>query len=223
MVKKLKSLFPLIVILELIMLSELTIKEFLEKIASELPTPGGGSVAALSAALAASLTEMVANLTIGKQGYDDVEDEMKAVAQDALRLKSKFVSAIDRDSNAYNDVITAIKLPGDTEAEKRHREEMIQSGLKQATLVPMAVAEDAIRVMELAGKAVTKGNKNTITDGAVGVMMAKTAVLSALYNVKINLRTIKDKAFIDEISKQVKELEQNALQREKELLSNIDL
>jgi len=222
-VKKLKSLFPLIVILELIMLSELTIKEFLEKIASESPTPGGGSVAALSAALAASLTEMVANLTIGKQGYDDVEDEMKAVAQDALRLKSKFVSAIDKDSNAYNDVITAIKLPGDTEAEKRHREEMIQSGLKQATLVPMAVAEDAIRVMELAGKTVAKGNKNTITDGAVGVMMAKTAVLSALYNVKINLRTIKDKAFIDEISKQVKELEQNALQREKELLSNIDL
>jgi formiminotetrahydrofolate cyclodeaminase len=222
-VKKLKSLFPLIVILELIMLSELTIKEFLEKVASKSPTPGGGSVAALSAALAASLTEMVANLTIGKQGYDDVEDEMKAVAQDALRLKSKFVSAIDKDSNAYNDVITAIKLPGDTEAEKRHREEMIQSGLKQATLVPMAVAEDAIRVMELAGKAVTKGNKNTITDGAVGVMMAKTAVLSALYNVKINLRTIKDKAFIDEISKQVKELEQNALQREKELLSNIDL
>ncbi len=205
------------------MLSELTIKEFLEKIASESSTPGGGSVAALSAALTASLTEMVANLTIGKQGYDDVEDEMKAVAQDALRLKSKFVSAIDKDSNAYNDVITAIKLPGDTEAEKRHREEMIQSGLKQAALAPMAVAEDAIRVMELAGKTVTKGNKNTITDGAVGVMMAKTAVLSALYNVKINLRTIKDKAFIDEISKQVKELEQNALQREKELLSNIYL
>ena len=144
------------------MLSELTIKEFLEKIASEFPTPGGGSVAALSAALAASLTEMVANLTIGKQGYDDVEDEMKAVAQDALRLKSKFVSGIDKDSNAYNDVITAIKLPGDTEAEKRHREEMIQSGLKQAALVPMAVAEDAIRVMELAGKTVANGNKNAI-------------------------------------------------------------
>ncbi len=205
------------------MLSELTIKEFLEKIGSDSPAPGGGSVAALSAALAASLTEMVANLTIGKKGYDDVEDEMKSVAQDALRLKSKLVSAIDKDSNAYNDVITAIKLPGDTEAEKRHRAEKIQSGLKQATLAPMAVADDAIRVMELAGKTVTKGNKNTITDGAVGIIMAKAAVLSALYNVKINLRTIKDKAFIDEISKQVKELEQNALQREKELLSNIDL
>ena len=205
------------------MLSELTIKEFLEKIASGTPTPGGGSVAALSTALAASLTEMVANLTIGKKGYDNVEDEMRAVAQSTLRLRNKLVSAIENDSDAYNEVMTALKLPGNTEAEKHHREEMIQSGLKQATLVPMAVAEDAIWVMELAGKMVAKGNKNAITDGAVAVMMAKTAVLSALYNVRINLMTIKDKVFIDEISKQAKELEENALQREKELLSNIDL
>jgi formiminotetrahydrofolate cyclodeaminase len=205
------------------MLSELTIKEFLEKIASEFPTPGGGSVAALSAALAASLTEMVANLTIGKKGYGDVEDEMKSVAQDALRLKSDLVSAIDNDSNAYNDVMTALKLPGETEAEKRHREEKIQRGMKHAAIVPLAVAECAIRVMELAGKTVAKGNKNAITDGAVAVMMAKTAVLSALYNVKINLRTIKDKSFIVKISKQVKKLETNALDREKELLLNIDL
>ena len=205
------------------MLSELTIKEFLEKIASEFPTPGGGSVAALSAALAASLTEMVANLTIGKKGYDNVEDEMKAVAKDALLFGSKLVRAIDDDSDAYKDVMTALKLPGNTEAEKRHREEMVQSGLKQATLVPMTVAEYAIGVMELAGKMIAKGNKNAITDGAVGVMMAKTAVLSALYNVKINLRTIKDKTFIDRISKQVKDLETHALSREKELLSNVDL
>ena len=205
------------------MLSELTIKEFLAKIASDSPTPGGGCTAALSAALAASLAGMAANLTIGKKGYDDVKDEMKAAAQDALRLKSDLVTAIDNDSDAYNDVMTAIKLPGNTEKEKRHREERIQSGLKQATLVPMTVAECAIKVMELAGKTIAKGNKNAITDGAVGVMMAKTAVLSALYNVKINLRTIKDKAFIDRISKQANDLKQNALQREKYLLSNIDL
>ena len=133
---------------------------------------------------------MVANLTIEKKGYGDVEEEMKVVAQDAFQLRSKLVSAIDKDSNAYNDVVTATKLPGDTEAEKRYREEMIQRSLKQATLVPMTVAEDAIRVMELAGKTVAKGNKNTISDGAVGIMVARTAVLSALYNVKINLRAI---------------------------------
>ncbi len=205
------------------MFSELTIKELLEKIASGVPAPGGGSVAALSAALAASLTVMVANLTTGKKDYDDVEDEIKSIAQDAIQYRNIFIAAIDDDSNAYTGVMNALKLPGNTEAETHQREKMIQRKLKQATLVPMAVAEYATRVMELAGKMVIKGNKNTITDGAIGVMMAKTAVLSALYNVKINLKTIKDNAFIDEISKRVKDLEQNALRREDELLSNVDL
>src|SRR3989338_725136 len=205
------------------MLAELTIKEFLEKIASNSPAPGGGSVAALSAALAASLTEMVAKLTIGKKGYEAVEDDMKAVARDAVKLKHKLVQAIDKDSDAYKDVITAIKLPGSTEAEKRNREKAIQNGLKQATLIPMAVAEDAARVMELAGRAIAKGNKNTIPDGAVGVMMAKTAILSALYNAKINLSSIKDNTFIEKISRQIKGLEAKVLGREKELLSNVNL
>ncbi len=205
------------------MLTDLTIKEFLEKTASGSPVPGGGSVAALSASLAASLTEMVAKLTIGKEGYETVEGEMKAVTQEASKLKLKLVQAIDNDSNAYNDVISAIRLPGETEAKKNQREKAIQNGLKKATLIPMTVAEDAARIMELAGKTVASGNKNAITDGAVGVMMAKTAILSAIYNVKINLRTIKDKAFIDRTSKKVEEMETKALDREKELLSNIDL
>ena len=205
------------------MLAELTIKEFLEKIASNSPAPGGGSVAALSAALAASLTEMVAKLTIGKKGYEAVEDEMKAVARDAVKFKHKLVQAIDKDSDTYKDVITAIKLPGSTGAEKRNREKAIQNGLKQATLIPMAIAEDAARVMELAGRAIAKGNKNTIPDGAVGVMMAKTAILSALYNAKINLSSIKDNTFIEKISRQIKGLEAKVLGREKELLSDVNL
>ncbi len=205
------------------MLAELTIKEFLEKTASGSPVPGGGSVAALSASLAASLTEMVAKLTIGKEGYETVADEMKAVAQEASKLRLKLVQDIDNDSDAYNDLMSAIRLPKDTEAEKSQRVKAIQSGLKKVTLIPMSVAEDAARVMELAGKAVASGNKNAITDGAVGVMMAKTAILSALYNVKINLKTIKDKAFIDRTSKKVEEMETNALDREKELLSNVNL
>jgi methenyltetrahydrofolate cyclohydrolase len=205
------------------MLSELTIKEFLEKTASGSPVPGGGSVAALSASLAASLTEMVAELTIGKEGYETVADEMKDVAQEALKLKLELVQAIDNDSNAYNDLMSGIRLPRDTKAEKHDRENVIQSGLKKATLIPMSVAEDAARVMELAGKVVASGNKNAITDGAVGVMMAKTAILSALYNVKINLKTIKDKTFIDETLKKVEKMETKALDREKELLSAVDL
>ncbi len=148
---------------------------------------------------------------------------MKAVAQEACKLKLKLVQAINNDSNAYNDVMSAIRLPGNTEAEKSQREKAIQSGLKKVTLIPMSVAEDAARVMELAGKTVASGNKNAITDGAVGVMMAKTAILSAIYNVKINLKTIKDKAFIDRTSKKVEEMKTKALDREKELLSTVDL
>ena len=107
------------------MLSELTIKELLEKIASDTPTPGGGSVAALSAALAAGLTEMVANLTIEKKGYESVKGEMMSLAQDAIQFKNKFIKAIDDDSNAYKQVLTAIRLPEKTEEDKFHREEMI--------------------------------------------------------------------------------------------------
>ena len=205
------------------MLTDLTIKEFLEKTASGSPVPGGGSVAALSASLAASLTEMVAKLTIGKEGYETVADEMKAVVQEVGKLKLKLVQAIDDDSNAYKDLMSAIRLPRDTEAEKSQREDAIQSGLKKVTLIPMSVAENAARVMELAGKTVASGNKNAITDGAVGIMMAKTAIFSALYNVKINLRTIKDKAFTDETSMKVEEMKIKALDREKKLLSTVDL
>ena len=205
------------------MLTELTIKEFLEKTASGSPVPGGGSVAALSASLAASLTEMVAKLTIGKEGYETVADEMKDVVQEAGKLKLQLVQAIDNDSDAYNDLMSAKRLPKDTETEKSQREDAIQSGLKKVTLIPISVAEDSARVMELTGKTVASGNKNAITDGAVGIMMAKTAILSALYNVKINLRTIKDKAFIDRTLKKAEELETKALDREKELLSTVDL
>ncbi len=198
------------------MLADLTIKEFLKKSASGDSVPGGGSVAALSAALAASLAEMVAHLTIGKEGYESVEEDMKALAEDANRLREKLVLAIDNDSNAYDDVVSAMRLPQVTEAEKRHREEMIQNGLKLATVIPMEVALDAARVMELAGEAVVKGNRNTISDGTVGVIMAKTAVFSALYNVKINLASIKDKTFVDKISRESKELEKKVMEREKE-------
>ena len=199
-----------------IMLADMTIKEFLEKLGSGFPVPGGGCVAALSAALAASLTEMVANLTTGKKGYEAVEEEMKIAAQDAIRLKQKFVLAIDDDSNAYRSVMSAMRLPGVTEAEKRHREMMMQNGLKQAVLIPMTVAREAAKLMELAEMVISKGNKKTISDGAVSFIMAKTAVISALYNVKINLVSIQDSDFVDKIQKQVKDLEIKVEKEKKE-------
>ncbi|GJQ60827.1 MAG: methenyltetrahydrofolate cyclohydrolase [Candidatus Scalindua sp. AMX11] len=197
------------------MLADLTIKEFLKQTGSGSPVPGGGSVAALSAALAASLIEMVANLTIGRKGYEVVEEDMQVLAQETVRLRERLVSAIDNDSNAYGNVVSAMRLPKGTDEEKQQREKEIQNGLKQSAVIPMGVAEDAFRVMVLAGEVVVKGNRNTVSDGSVGVVMAKTAVLSALYNVKINLSSIKDKIFVDNMSRAMRELEKNTLDWEK--------
>ncbi len=205
------------------MLSNLRIMQFLERTASGAPVPGGGSIAALSAAVSASLSEMVANLTIGRKGYEAIENEMKEIAKDAFNYRGKLVHDIDRDSDAFNNVVSAYKLPKSTEENRSNRDRAIQQGLKNAVIVPLSVAKDALRLMELAARVVENGNKNAVTDGAVAAMMARTSVLSALYNVKINLLSITDKAFVKDVAKQIKHMEKHSQEREKEILSAIDL
>ncbi|MBF8982917.1 cyclodeaminase/cyclohydrolase family protein [Lutibacter sp. B2] len=205
------------------MLANMNIKDFLDKTASSDPVPGGGSVAALSAAVAGALTEMVAGLTIGKKKYVEVEEEMKEVQKAALEFRNKFVDDIDRDSDAFNEVMAAFKLPKETDEEKEKRKEAIQEGTKKASLVPLDVAKDAFKIMEIIEKVVVKGNQNAVTDGAVAAMMARTAVLSALYNVKINLGSIKDEAFVAKLTKEVQELESKVGEVEKNILSKVVL
>jgi len=205
------------------LLSNLRIMQFLERTASGAPVPGGGSIAALCAAVSASLSEMVANLTIGRKGFEAIEYEMKEIAKDAFNYRGKLVYDIDRDSDAFNDVVSAYKLPKSTEENRSNRNRAIQQGLKNAVIVPLSVAKDALRLMELAARVVENGNKNAVTDGAVAAMMARTSVLSALYNVKINLLSITDKAFVKDVAKQIKHMEKHTQEREKEILSAIDL
>jgi formiminotetrahydrofolate cyclodeaminase len=148
---------------------------------------------------------------------------MKEIANDAYNYRGKLVHDIDRDSDAYNDVVSAYKLPKKTEEDRNRRDRAIQKGLKNAVMVPLSVAKDAQRLMELAARVVANGNKNAVTDGAVAVMMARTSVLAALYNVKINLLSITDKWFVKDVAKQIKHMEKHAQEREKEILSAIDL
>jgi formiminotetrahydrofolate cyclodeaminase len=202
-------------------LKDLTLTEYFEKTASGDATPGGGSIAALSAAAAASLVEMVANLTIGKKGYESVESEMKEIAEAATTLRAKCVDAIDKDPEAYNQVMAAYKLPKDTEAEKHRRSRAIQDGLKNAARIPLSVAEDALKIMELAAKAIEKGNKNAATDGAVAAMTARSALLGAVYNVKINLSAINDAAFVQTLSQKVNTLENQVENKEKQILASV--
>jgi formiminotetrahydrofolate cyclodeaminase len=205
------------------LLTNQKITDFLEKTASGTPVPGGGSVSALSAALGAGLAEMVANLTIAKKGYEAVASDMQEISETLQNLRQKLVTEVDNDSNAYKEVLAAFKLPKNTEEQKEQRTAAIQEAMKNAARVPLAVAYDALKVMDLAEKAIRKGNRNAASDGAVGTMMARTAARGALFNVKINLASITDKAFVENMMRQVNQLESRVQERETEILSYVKI
>jgi formiminotetrahydrofolate cyclodeaminase len=205
------------------MLAKLTITEYLDKTAANTAVPGGGSGAALSAAVAASLVEMVAKLTIGKKGYGDVEAQMKKIENRASQSRMKLTEQIDRDADAYNQVMSAFNMSRETEADKKLRQEAIQKGLKQAARVPLEVAQDAYKILEMAQKVVAKGNKNAVTDGAVAAMLARTGGMGALFNVKVNLSAITDSVFVNTLSAQVAKLEEEIMIKEKEILTRVKI
>ena len=205
------------------MLIDHKITEYLNKAAAGTAVPGGGSVAALNAALAAGLTEMVANLTIGKKGYEEVQADMKALAEKASQLRKKLTAAIDQDADAYTAVMAAYRLPKSTDAETAARNQKVQDAIKHAALVPLEVAKDALKIIELAGQAIRMGNKNAASDGAVAAMNARTGALAAIYNVKINLGSIDDDSFVDKLAQQVSELQNQVVERENEALSHVEV
>ena len=204
-------------------LKDLTIEEFAKVTASDAPAPGGGSVAAAAGSLAAALAEMVANLTIGKEKYAEAENEMRELAEKGQAIHEKLIADIQRDSSSFNLYMAALRMPKDTEEEKAARREAMQRGLKEAAVVPLSVAETAAEIFPLAEAAVARGNANAVTDGLVSAMMARTAVLSALLNVKINLNSIKDEAFRADMEKQVKGLEKTASEYEAKILKSSEL
>ena len=205
------------------MLVNRKITEYLEKAAAGTAVPGGGSVAALNGALAAGLTEMVANLTVGKKGYEAVEEDMKALAGMASQLRNKLTAAIDQDADAYTEVMAAYKLPKTTDEETSLRKQKIQDAIKHAALVPLEVARDALAVIDLAGRAIRKGNKNAASDGAVAAMNARTAALAAIYNVKINLSSIQDHSFVEKLAQEVEDLQNQVTEKENEALSYVKI
>ena len=199
-------------------MKDMTLEAFCALTESNAPAPGGGSVAALAGALGASLAGMVANLTIGREKYAEVEDEMKVMEASAKQLSQDLLDAILKDSESFNIYMDALKLPKETEEEKAARKAAMQEGLKAAALVPLETAKLAYDVMDYAELAIAKGNQNAVTDGKTGLMLARTAVLAAGYNVKINLESIKDEEFVAKLSKEIEEIEENAKRREKEIL-----
>ncbi|MDD3787432.1 MAG: cyclodeaminase/cyclohydrolase family protein [Petrimonas sp.] len=198
-------------------LQDLTLKQFLEKTASNEPVPGGGSVSALNGAIASALAEMLANLTIGKKNYVEVAELMKENAAKASELRQYFINDIDRDSAAYNLVFDVFKLPKETDEQKAFRSEKIQEATKIAALVPMEVAERAYTMLDLIAETTRKGNKNAVTDGCVAMMTCRTAILGALLNVRINLGSLNDAAFVKEFAEKCDRIEKETIAKEQEL------
>lgn len=199
-------------------LQDLTVKQFLEKTASDEPIPGGGSASALNAALASALTHMMAGLTVGRKKYAEVESRMKQVLLETDTLRNQFVDDIDSDADAYQRVMDAYRLPKDTDTQKESRAREIEEAMKKASLVPMAVAERSFGMMETIIDTVREGNRNAVTDGMVALMTCRTAIMGALLNVRINLGGINDAEFADMLRDKCDRIEKMALSRESEMI-----
>jgi formiminotetrahydrofolate cyclodeaminase len=167
-----------------------SLKDLLKDISSKSPAPGGGSVAALSGCFGASLVSMVCNLTIGKKKYKEVEDEFKNILSESDSLQSLLLVLSQKDVEAFNEVMSAYKLP-----DSQEKTENIETAYQNAALVPIKTAENCLRIMELAKITTQSGNKNAQTDSAVGALMAYSGLKGAILNVKINLKYIEDKHF----------------------------
>jgi len=200
------------------MLTELTIKDFISKVISNDPVPGGGSVSALNGALAAALSAMVANLTVGRKKYAEVNDLMQELSTRFEKLSQKLIEDVDRDSDAYNRVFAAFKLPKETDEEKQLRSEAIQQETKYAAQVPMEVARAVYEVLPQIDAIAQKGNSNAVTDACVSMMCARTAILGALLNVRINLTSIKDEAFVNAMREEADTIEAHTILQEQALL-----
>ena len=204
------------------MLTDLTTKDFLTKVASNEPVPGGGSIAALCGAVAASLGAMVANLTIGRKKYADVEEEMQKAKDELINASLFFMEAIDRDSDAYKKVFECFKMPKSCDEEISIRDKAIQEATIYAATVPMEVARRACSIMNTITMVAEKGNRNAVTDACVAMMSARNATLAALLNVRINLMSIHDKAIALSMQYEADCLEKTAIESENTLLNRIN-
>lgn len=190
-------------------LVEQRVIDFVAATASKEPTPGGGAIAALTAATGAALAEMVANLTFGKKGYEAVQTEMEELQAKAEAIRERMLELSQADADVFNIFMNALGLPKNTDEEKAARTAAIQQAYKDAAMVPFEIGELANQIFDLAELASRKGNQNLITDGIIAAINARAAVKSAFLNVRINLSGIKDESFVEELTSKMYAIEKD--------------
>ena len=190
---------------------------FLDALAAATPTPGGGSAAAQTGAMAAALVTMVARITIGRKKYAAVEAQMKEILAQAERLRRELTEAVDADAAAFEGVLVAFRLPHDTAEQQTQRLAAIEQATLLASQLPLSVAQRALTVMGLAERCAALGNLNAISDAATAVTLAQACLLCAGYNVRINVNGLSDLVLHEALLSQLKALEARSRKLEKEL------
>lgn len=176
--------------------AELSLQAFSDALAAQTSTPGGGGAAAVTGSLAAALVSMVINFTIGKKKYAEVEDEFRGYLVESERLRAELLALADRDVEAFTAVAATYTMPKESESEKSARSAALQEALKGAALVPFTVAEKCLEIIRLVEPVGARGNANVVSDAATAIYLAHAGLLSAIVNVNINLKSIKDTAFV---------------------------
>ncbi|HVT85116.1 MAG TPA: glutamate formimidoyltransferase [Chitinophagaceae bacterium] len=199
-------------------LVSMSLTDFADETSSESPAPGGGSIAAYIGSLGVSLGTMVANLSSHKKGWDDRWEEFSNWAEKGQQYKDELLRLVDADTKAFNDIMSAMGLPKGTDEEKKIRKQAIQDATGQAIAIPFKVMQTACASMEVIKAMAESGNPNSISDAGVGALCARSAVIGAFLNVRINAAGYEDKNFVSDIISKGKEIESKAIAMENEIL-----
>ena len=204
------------------MLKELSISDFMQKLSSSDPTPGGGSAAALAAWQGSSLIIMFCGLSLGKEKFMHYEAELQKADKEARTLSEQLKKAVDEDTEAFDQVMKAFRLPKETDQDKSERKAAIQKAMRRAAEVPLTVSKNCLSLLKICQDIVDKGNPNSITDLGVGCLLAHSAMEGALLNVKINLSSIKDEDYVNNLSQQIRNLKAEANVLKSDVLAKVE-
>lgn len=203
-------------------LVDMTVQAFVEETASESPAPGGGSIAATMGAMGAALATMVANLSSHKRGWDERWEEFSDWAEKGKQFHDRLLRLIDEDTDAFNRLMATFSLPKATDEEKARRTEAIQEATKHAINVPLEVMQTALDSMAVIRAMAEIGNPNSVSDAGVGALAARSAVMGAHLNVKINCGSVTDTAFVSNVRQQAQSIEDEAKRAETEILEIVE-
>ncbi len=204
------------------MIKDLTVSAFLEELSSKKPTPGGGGAAALGGAQGVALGEMVINLTLGKKKYADVEEEMQRLLIKLEEIKKEFLRLADEDARVFAPLAAAYGLPSTTEEEKKHKEEVLETHLLAASLVPKAVMEQALEAIAVMDILAHKGSRLAVSDVGVGVSFLKSALLGAKMNVSINTKFMKQRETASQLDQEAKALAETGIRLSDEIYADVE-